>query len=83
MPLVSVPAIYDGENVRLLETAPVDGPYRVLVTFVEPTHGEVAPPSALDRFWASFGAWQDDRPVDDMLRDIYATRRSKSDPPAL
>ncbi|MBI4790426.1 MAG: hypothetical protein HY782_25630 [Chloroflexi bacterium] len=37
MPLVSVPAVYDGQQVRLLEAAPVREPYRVLVTFVEPT----------------------------------------------
>ncbi len=41
MPLVSVPAIFDGQQVRLLETAPVRGPYRVLVTFVEPAHDRV------------------------------------------
>ena len=40
MPLVSVPAIYDGKHVRLLEEAPVEDTYRVLVTFAEPTSGK-------------------------------------------
>lgn len=83
MPLVSVPAVYDGKQVRLLETAPVEGPYRVLVTFVEPAPEEERAPRDLARFWASFGAWQDDRPVESTLQDIHEARRSKKEPPAL
>jgi hypothetical protein len=79
MSLVSVPAIYDGKQIRLLEIAPVQVPYRVLVTFVEPTR----PARDLTRFWASLGAWQDDRPVEDTLRDIHQARRSTVEPPAL
>jgi hypothetical protein len=39
MPLVSVPGVYDGKEIRLLEPSPVQGRYRVLVTFVEPAQG--------------------------------------------
>jgi hypothetical protein len=67
MSLISVPAIYDGKRIRLLESVPVKEPYRVLVTFVEPTREEEKRPRELDRFWASFGAWRDDRPVDATL----------------
>jgi hypothetical protein len=82
MPLVSIPAIYDGEEVRLLENAPVQGAYRVVVTFIEPT--STAPsPQDLERFWASFGAWQDPRPIEETLRDIHDARRSKATPPDL
>ena len=35
------------------------------------------------RFWASFGAWQEDRSVEATLNDIYQSRRSKVDPPSL
>lgn len=79
---MSVPAIFDGERVRLLEAAPVEGPYRVLVTFVEPANdGEKSQDTS--SFWESFGAWRDDRPVEDTLRDIHEARRSRSEPPAL
>ena len=83
MPLVSVPAIYDGEQIKLLEKAPVEKPYRVVVTFIEPTpeRGKVAPDLA--RFWASFGAWRDDRPVEETLRDIHEARYSRHEPPGL
>jgi hypothetical protein len=78
MSSVSVPAIYDGNVIRLLETPPVAGPHRVLVTFTEVTAtGDPA------RFWASLGAWQDDRPVEETLRDIHSARRSRAIPPAL
>lgn len=81
MSLVSVPAIYDGENIRLLEKAPADEPYRVLVTFVEPVREQE--PDVRARFLHSFGAWQDDRPVEETLRDIHEARRSRAEPPAL
>lgn len=83
MSLVSVPAIYDGKQILLLELAPVKGAYRVLVVFIEPAHEEVMPPRDLARFWASFGAWQDERSVEETLRDIHEARRSRMEPPAL
>ena len=83
MPLVSVPAVYDGEKIRLLEQAPVAGSYRVLVTFVEPTSEKEPPRRDKARFWDSFGAWQDDRSVEETLRDIHEARVSKKEAPAL
>ncbi len=82
MSSISVPALYDGEQIRLLEAAPVQGRYRVVVTFVEP-ESEQATGSELEQFWASFGSWQDDRPIDSTLEDIRQARASKPDPPAL
>jgi hypothetical protein len=83
MPIPSVPAIYDGSTIRLLEQAPVSGPYRVLVTFVEPVQNEARSSSALERFWASFGAWQDDESVETTVARIRQDRHSKVEPPAL
>ena len=83
MPLVSVPAVFDGSQVRLLEKAPVEQPYRVLVTFLEPADEHGVSTRDMARFWSSFGAWQDDRPIEDTLRDIHESRHSKKEPPAL
>ena len=83
MPIPSVSALYDGNTIRLLEQAPVSGPYRVLVTFVEPLEDVAKAPSALERFWASFGAWQDDESAETTVARIRQDRRSKADPPAL
>jgi len=82
-PLVSVPAMYDGEHIALLEAPPSREPYRVLVTFVEPVSDVGAPLTDLTRFWASFGAWHDDRPAGEILADIHDARRSRPEPPAL
>ena len=82
MSLVSVQAIYDGKKVRLLEAAPVEEPYRVVVTFVEPVREQDGSDRA-ERFWDSFGAWQDDRPIEDTLRDVHDARRSRIEPPRL
>ncbi len=83
MSLVSVPAIYDGKDIRLLERAPVTLPYRVLVTFVEPATDATAALRNVERFRASLGAWQDDRPIEETLRDISTARRSRAEPPSL
>jgi hypothetical protein len=83
MPLASVPAIFDGERVHLLEQPPVSGSYRVLVTFVEPVNGKATTASDLDRFLTSFGAWQDDEPTETTVQRLQGARRSKPTPPAL
>ena len=84
MSRVSVPAIYDGKEIRLLQAAPVRGPYHVLVTFLEPAcEQEGAPTRVPARFWDSFGAWRDDRPIETTLHEIHRARRSKTEPPAL
>ena len=52
MPLVSVPAVYDGRTITLLEAPPSREPYRVLVTFVEPADEADARASASARLRA-------------------------------
>ncbi len=75
--------MYDGKEIRLLEPSPVQGRYRVLVTFVEPARDENVSSEDRLRFWRSLGAWQDDRPVEATLKDILNARRSRTEPPAL
>lgn len=81
MPLISIPAVYDGKTITFLEAVPFQEPYRVMVTFVEPVAGA---PAEADHtaFWASFGAWQE-TPGEPALETLVAERRSKSEPPAL
>jgi hypothetical protein len=70
MPLLSVPAVYDGTEIKLLEPSPVQGRYRVLVTFVEPALDLDVRAEKRERFLRSLGAWRDERPVEETLRDI-------------
>ena len=83
MAVVSIPAVYDGERVRLLEEAPIEGAYRVVVTFVEPTDDGEGSRRDAARFESSSGAWEDDRPAAETLRDIHEARRSRQEAPAL
>ena len=69
MPLVSVPAVYDGRTITLLEAPPSREPYRVLVTFVERADEADARDRPALGFAASFGAWRDDRPVEATLAE--------------
>ena len=83
MPLISVPAVYDGNNIAFLEKPPSRTPYRVLVTFVEPVDAADIRDHNTARLLRSFGAWRDDRPIEATLADIHETRRSRTEPPAL
>ena len=58
MPLISVPAVYDGTNIALLEKPPSRAPYHVLVTFVEPVDAADMRVRNTTRLLRSFGAWQ-------------------------
>jgi hypothetical protein len=81
MPLISIPAVFDGTTIRLLEAVPFQEPYRVMVTFVEPVAAAVDAPDR-SAFWASFGAWQETS-GEPTLETVVVERRSKSEPPAL
>jgi len=82
MTLISVSAVYDGKEIKLLEPPPVKGAYRVTVTFIEPAS---APDGKRDlsRFWASFGAWKDERSTYAIIADIHAASCSRREPPKL
>ena len=79
MPLPSVPAVYDGKEIKLLEPSPVEGRYRVLVTLIEPAYDENARSADRSRFRRSLGAWQDNRPVEATLEDILKARCSRTE----
>jgi len=83
MPLISVPAVYDGTNIALLEKPPSRTPYHVLVTFVEPVDTADMRARNSVRLLRSFGAWRDDRPIEATLAEIHEARRSRTEPPAL
>jgi hypothetical protein len=83
MRILSVPAVFDGKAIRLLDDVPYTEPYRVVVTFVEPVGTPTNGEPDLSRFWASFGAWQDDVSVEETIEMIHAGRRSKAEPPEL
>ncbi len=58
MPLLSIPAIYDGNEIKLLEGAPVHGRYRVLVTFLAPEGTQSGEPYQPQSIIGLKGIWQ-------------------------
>lgn len=85
MPLPAIRAVYDGERIHLLEDAPVQGRYRVLVTFVALADAQEVetPQEKSGTLWDTFGAWQDERSADEIVREIREARRSRTAPPSL
>ncbi|MBI4739617.1 hypothetical protein HY772_08835 [Candidatus Woesearchaeota archaeon] len=79
MSLVSVPAIYDGKNIRLLESVSVKSPYRVVVTFLEPIRDEADKLRRSERFWASFGSWDSDETAEETVKKMYGDRRPQAE----
>ncbi len=83
MALVPVEAVYEDGHIRLLESPPIHGAYRVLVTFVEPMAGQGVFEQRVQAFQATFGSWHDDRPIEETLLDLHQSRQSKLVPPEL
>lgn len=69
MPMVSVRAVYDRGQVKLLEKPPVQDRYEVLVTFLAPEPAESA--EGLRTFQDLKGIWSG---IDISLEDIEAAK---------
>jgi len=70
-----VPGVYDGKVVRLLEPIPVENPYRVEVTFLEPLATGMAGVGEdnLERF---IGMWADFTPQEDRVFQTILEERA-------
>jgi hypothetical protein len=68
--MVAIRGIYDGKVVQPLEK--VDAPENSEVVITFPDHA--ARKAADETFWATFGSWKDDRPAEEIIKDIYASR---------
>lgn len=82
MPLTSISAIYDGNEIHPLEPVPVNTPYYVVVTFLSPADDMDSESERDRRFRESFGGWSDSRTTEEILQDIHAGL-SKPEPPSL
>lgn len=69
MPMVSVRAVYDRGQVKLLEKPPVQDRYEVLVTFLAPE--PAVPARSLRSFQELKGIWSG---IDISLEDIEAAK---------
>ena len=84
--MLAIKGLYDGKKIQPLEPITTEDPYIVVIPFIEPVSRkredemlrEVRSEEDEDRrrFWASFGSWEDDRRAEEIIEDIYSSRRS-------
>ncbi|OPX25462.1 MAG: hypothetical protein DRP97_02525 [Candidatus Latescibacterota bacterium] len=84
--MLAVKGLYDGKKIQPLEPIATAEPYVVVITFIEPVskkyedeilrEAENREDENSRRFWASFGSWEDDRTAEEIIEDIYSSRKS-------
>jgi len=72
--MLAVRGIYTGEQVRCLEPVHVRPNVRVIITFLEDEEATSNADADLEEFLALCGTWEDDRPVEEIVKDIYESR---------
>jgi hypothetical protein len=70
-----VHGIYDGKVIRLLEPIQVEGPYRVVVTFLEPLDKDT-PRSGEDNLERFIGMWADFTPEEEHVFQAILDERA-------
>jgi len=75
--MIAMEGIYTGTEIRLSEPVHVRPNVRVIVTFLEDKPKIAEPDRATQQLLALSGTWQDDRPVENIIRDIYENRKAK------
>lgn len=72
--MLAIRGVYTGKDIKLLEDVHVRPNVRVIVTFLddEPLNPEVDEDT--EGLLALSGTWEDDRPVEAIVRDIYESR---------
>ena len=84
--MLAIKGIYDGKKIQPLEPITTKDPHVVVITFIEPVSKSQEDEMLREarnkededsrRFWSSFGSWEDDRTADEIIEDIYSSRRS-------
>lgn len=72
--MIAIRGTYTGKEIRLLEDVHVRPNVRVIVTFLDDE--DVTPDVDVDteEFLALCGTWEDNRPVEEIIKDIYESR---------
>ncbi len=72
--MLAIRGIYTGKDIKLLEDVHVRPNVRVIITFLEdePVMPEVD--ESTEGLLALSGTWEDERPLEAIIRDIYESR---------
>ncbi len=77
--MLAIKGIYDGKTIRPLEPINIKTPYIVVITFIEPAQKEIGiedGKEATEDFLKLCGKWKDERSAEEIIEDIYSSRRS-------
>ena len=73
--MITIRGVYDGKNIRPLESITAKPDARVIITFLDEEAG--GPPSQSDKtaeLVELCSSWRDERSPEDIVRDIYESR---------
>lgn len=74
--MLSVRGIYDGKRIKPLESFDIPPNVEVIITFMDKrTTAEPVNDKKKDLLALS-GTWEDDRPADEIIKEIYDSRTS-------
>ena len=70
----SIRGIYTGKEIKPLEAIHVRPNIRVIITFLEDEPAISDIDEATEGLLSLSGTWEDERPVEDIVQDIYQSR---------
>lgn len=74
--MLSIKGIYDGKNIKPLETFTALPNSEVIITFIEKKKDQSA--KKIDNLLDLCGSWKDDRSPEEIIDDIYKGRTSRN-----
>ncbi len=72
--MLAIRGIYTGNHIRLMEQVHVRPNVRVIVTFLDDEPVSLDVDDATSGLLALSGTWEDERPADAIIREIYDSR---------
>lgn len=81
--MLAIRGMYTGKNVQLLEDVHVRPNVRVIVTFLDDEPVTPTIDEDTEGLLALSGTWEDERPVEAIIREIYESRTTGKEEAAL
>lgn len=69
-----VEGIYSEGKITISENVPIKGNSKVLIVFLDDPKGNN---DKKEQLLKTFGSWDDSRPAEDIIKDIYSSRTSR------
>jgi len=77
--MLSVRGIYDGKQIKPIEEFDVPPNVEVIITFMEQETERQTKKEKQNELLILSGTWEDDRPIEEIIKEIYDSRTSNSE----